>query len=189
MRLESLWPLVVFRLHFDNRGMKNLLLALFIFLVLSVTAIALARVCQILAPRVGWPLLVVLSGGGLGYGALFLWQQQGLRTWPLMLAATTLAGGVMSLAGHYFDWRDAVAATETRRAEAIAKDPRLAALIEEQITAPTWQEFMTPTIKVAATWSRWAADAAAKIVLALTILILGKRNGWLAVAGKEESNT
>jgi hypothetical protein len=168
--------------------MKNLVMALLVFLLLTLAAIALARVCQLLAPRVGWPLLVVLAGGGLGSAALFLWQQQLLRLWPLYLLVTMLAGGLMAVAGHYFDWRDAVAASEERRAAALAKEPRFAALIEEQITPPTWYEFMTPTTDVAATWAKWLGDAGAKLMLALTILIVGKRNSWLAVH-VEEANS
>jgi hypothetical protein len=172
----------------DNRRMKNLALSLLVFLVLAVAAIALARVTQILAPHVGWPLLVVLAGGGLGTAALFLWQQQLVRSWPLFLVMTLLAGVLMAAAGHFFDWREAVAASQTRRAEAIAKKPRYAALIDEQIPDPTWSEFMQPTTDAGSTWAVWLGDAAAKLVLALAILIVGKRNGWLA-AGVERGSS
>ena len=165
--------------------MKNLVSSLLVLLVLAVTAIALARVCQILAPRIGWPLLVVLAGGGLGSVALLLWQQQLVRSWPLYIALTILAGGIMAAAGHFFDWRDAVAASHTRREQAIQEQPQFAALIDEQIRAPTWSEFMTPTTDVAATWTKWLFDGAAKLVLALAVLLFGKRNAWLAVRDVE----
>jgi len=160
--------------------MKNLALVLLVFLVLAVTAIALARVCQILAPRVGWPLLVVLAGGGLGLVALFLWQQQLFCSWPLFVVITTLTGMLLAAAGHYYDWRDAVSAVKERQAAAMAKEPRFAALIEEQISAPTWTEFMTPTTDAAATWIKWIFDAGAKLSVALAVLIVGKRYALLA---------
>jgi len=161
--------------------MKHLVLTLVMSLLLAVVAIALARLSQILAPRVGWPLIVVLAGGGLGTAALFLWQQQLVRSWPLLLLLTILAGVCMAVAGHFFEWREAVATSIARRSEAIAKEPRFAALIDEQIPAPTWSEFMQPTTGAATTWAKWIGDAAAKLVLALAILIMGKRNAWLAV--------
>lgn len=165
---------------FDNLVMKPLVMTLVVSLVLAVVAIALARISQILAPRVGWPLLVVLAGGGLGTAALFLWQQHLLRSWPLLLGLTLLAGVLLAAAGHFFDWREAVAASNARRELAIAKDPQYAALIDQQISAPTWSEFMQPATDAATTWAKWLGDAAAKLVLAFAILIVGKRNSWLA---------
>lgn len=165
----------------DNRRMKNLVMTLLVFILLAVAAIALAQLSQILAPRVGWPLLVVLAGGGLGTAALFLWQQQLVRSWPLFLVLTLLAGVLLAAAGHFFDWRDAVAASLARREQAILEKPQFAAMIEEQIPVPTWSEFMQPTTDAAATWAKWLGDAAAKLVMALVLLIVGKRNAWLTV--------
>ncbi len=176
------------RWAFDNRGMKHLVMTLVISLVLAVAAIALARVTQILAPRVGWPLLVVLAGGGLGIAALYLWQQHWVRAWPLYLGLTFLAGGLLASAGHYFDWREAVAASNARREQAIRDKPQFAALIDQHIAAPTFNEFMQPTTDAAITWAKWLGDATAKLVLALAILIVGKRNGWLATREPGESS-
>ena len=94
----------------------------------------------------------------------------------------------MAGAGHYFDWREAVAASLARRSAAMAKEPRFAALIEEQIPLPTWTEFMQPTTEIATTWAKWIGDAAAKLALALAILIVGKRNSWLAGRVEGESS-
>jgi hypothetical protein len=167
--------------------MKHLVITLVVSLMLAVVAIALARVTQILAPRVGWPLLVVLAGGGLGTAALFLWQQQLVRAWPMYLGLTCLAGLLMAGAGHFFDWRDAVAASDARREQAIRDTPQFAAIIDQQIAAQTFSEFMQPTTDAAATWAKWLGDAAAKLVTALAILIVGKRNGWLAA--REQGGT
>lgn len=168
--------------------MKQVAQLVLVGLLLSVVAVALARVTQMLAPRVGWPLLVVLAGGGLGIAALYLWQQHWVRAWPLYLGLTFLAGGLLASAGHYFDWREAVAASNARREQVIRDKPQFAALIDQQIAAPTFREFMQPTTDAAITWAKWLGDATAKLVLALAILIVGKRNGWLATREPGESS-
>ncbi len=161
--------------------MKQAVMLLLVGLLLTVVAVALARLSQLLAPRVGWPLIVVLAGGGLGAAGLILWQQQLVRSWPGFLLIAVLAGLCMAVAGHIFDWRDAVAASIVRQEEAIRKQPQFAALIEEQTRVPTWSEYMTPTTNAAEQWAWWTVDAAAKLGLALAILSVGKRNEWFAL--------
>jgi signal transduction histidine kinase len=173
-------PLVDCSMAFDNRMMKQAASFFLSCFLLAVVAIALARLSQLLAPRVGWPLIVLLAGGGLGAAALLLWQQQLVRSWPLFLLVTILAALFLASAGHFFEWRDAVAASEARRANAIQEQPQYAALLEEQIRTPTWNEFMTPAADEVRTWAIWLGDAAAKLALTLAILLAGKRQGWLA---------
>ncbi len=150
-------------------------------LLLAIAAVALARLSQLLAPRVGWPMIVLIAGGGLGAAALFLWQQRLVASWPLFLLVTLLAGVFMAIAGHFFEWRDAVAAREAQLIEAAKKEPQFAALLEDQFRPPTWSEFMTPQTDAAKTIAWWIGDAAAKLGVALAVLIVGKRNGWFAL--------
>lgn len=160
--------------------MKQAAFLFLMLLLLAVAALALARLSQLLAPHVGWPLIVLLSGGGLGAVALFLWQQQLLRSWPAFLFVTFCGGVMMALAGHFFEWRAVVAAAETHMAEESEKQPLFAALLEKQFQPPTWSEFMTPKSNTLQTIFWWIGDAAAKLGVALAVLIVGQRNGWFA---------
>jgi hypothetical protein len=162
-------PLVDCLVAFDNRMMNPTVRTLLAGLLLLMFAGGLARVSQLLAPHLPWPLLAVFIGGGLGTGAAVIWEQRWIKSWTTMIGLCLLAIVSLSVAEHYFAWQNQIAIQEAAWLKSIREEPKLAG-IPSPFNPPTWAEFMSGGEDPVRTWAWWLFDASAKGLVALTVL-------------------
>lgn len=142
-------------------------------LLLFVVAFGFARLSQLLAAQLPWPLLAIFIGGGLGTFAALIWQQQWVNSWSVMIVLCLLAACFLSVAEHYFAWENLKAAQEAEWNKVIREQPVLTG-IPAPFNPPTWAEFMSGGAEPVRTWAWWICDASAKGLVALAVLYFRK---------------
>jgi hypothetical protein len=150
--------------------MKSLGIATLSGSLLILIAVGLARISQLLAAHLPWPLLVLCVGGAIGATASLVWQQQWIRSWRVLLAWCVVATVVLAAAEHYFAWQHLIAAQESEWLKAIREQPQLGTF-PSPFEPPTFTQFMSGGSEPARTWAWWIFDASVKGLIAIGILM------------------
>lgn len=157
--------------------MKSLGIATLAGSLLILIAVGLARISQLLAAHLPWPLLILFIGGGLGTAAALIWQQQWIKSWPALLTWCVVATVALAAAEHYFAWQHLIAAQEVEWLKAIREQPQLGTF-PSPFEPPTFAQFMSGGSDPGRTWAWWIFDASIKGLIAVVVLIL-RRNSAL----------